>query len=106
MGQAILIGNGHPSHKIFTGERPKWWHHFAMRRARRLLGWRFRLITVVVAYTTFFGAALVTDFISSMQPMAPASVAKMSVPADALIAAVATVFTFAVVALTSSRTMR
>lgn len=68
-----------------------------MQRARRFLGWRFRLITVLVAYTTFFGTALLSDMVSSPA----ASVSKVCVPADALVAAVATVFTFAVVALTS-----
>ena len=75
-----------------------------MQRGRRLLGWRFGLITVVVAYTTFFGTALLSDMVSS--PMSPASVAKVSVSADALVAAVATVFTLAVVALTSRRATR
>ncbi len=75
-----------------------------MQRARQFLGWRFRLTTVLVAYTTFFVTAFLSDMISS--PTAPASVAKMSVPADALVAAVATVFTLAVIVLTSSRSMR
>ncbi len=75
-----------------------------MRRARQFLGWRFRLTTILVAYTTFFGTALLSDMVSS--PTAPASVAKVSVPADALVAAVATVFTFAMVALTSNRSGR
>ncbi len=71
-----------------------------MRRARQFLGWRFRLTTIFVAYTTFFGTALLSDVVSS--PTAPASVAKMSVPADALVAAVATLLLFVVVALTSN----
>jgi len=70
-----------------------------MQRGRRLLGWRFGLITVVVAYTTFFGTALLSDMASA--PMAQASVANVSIPADALVASVATAFLFAVVALTS-----
>jgi hypothetical protein len=60
----------------------------------------------LVAYSTFFGAVLLADLVSSKQPMAQASVPKMSVTADALIAAVATVFTFTVVALTSTAKSR
>jgi len=74
--------------EITLVERLTRWHDFPMQRGRRLLGWRFGLITVVVAYTTFFGTALLSDVVYS--PMAPASVAKVSVPDDALVAAVAT----------------
>lgn len=76
-----------------------------MQRARRFLEWRSRLITILVAYATFFGYMLLGGLVSSAT--APAGVvAKVSVAADALIAAVATVCTFGVVALSSSRSMR
>lgn len=58
------------------------------------------LAIVLVAYTTFFGCTLLCDLVSSST--APASVANVSVPADAVVAAVATIVTFAVVALTSN----
>ena len=61
---------------------------------------RFRLTTILIAFTTFFGCTLLSDLISS--PNAPASAAKVSVPADALVAAVATLFTLAVVAATNN----
>jgi len=86
--------------KIAVGAHLNRWHDSPMRRARPFLGWRFRLTTILVAYTTFFGTALISDLVSS--PNAPAFVAKVSIPADALVAAVATVFMFAVVELTSN----
>jgi hypothetical protein len=69
-----------------------------MQRARRFLGWRFRLTTMLIAYTTFFGTALLSDRVSASK--ASVSVVKVSVSADALVAAIATAFTFAVVTLT------